>query len=150
MIQMLLTARWIAINAHKGQTRRNKVTPYIAHVEDVVRRLRAQGADADTVAVAWLHDVIEDTVVTADHLLAGGAFPAHVVRSVVTLTKTANLDYDAYLRRVKADPVATKVKIADMLSNLSDQPTDKQIVKYANGLLFLMDEEQCPRISVAT
>ncbi len=35
--------------------------------------------------------------------------------------------------------IKAKVKIADMLSNLADNPTDKQIKKYAKGLLFLVD-----------
>jgi len=40
---------------------------------------------------------------------------------------------------VKCNELARKVKIADMLSNLADNPTDKQIKKYAKGLLFLVD-----------
>jgi hypothetical protein len=43
-----------------------------------------------------------------------------------------------YLRRIKSDPVAKRVKIADMLANLGDRPSERQIVKYAKGLLILL------------
>jgi hypothetical protein len=54
---------------------------------------------------------------------------------------TPETDYDDYPERVAASPIAAKVKIADMLSNLADDPTPKQIRKYAKGLLRLVHHE---------
>jgi len=39
---------------------------------------------------------------------------------------------------VKENEIARKVKVADMLHNLSDEPTKKQILKYAQGLVALL------------
>ena len=44
-----------------------------------------------------------------------------------------------YLARVKENPIALKVKIADMLCNLADDPTPRQVEKYRKGMLFLQD-----------
>lgn len=126
-------ARQIATKAHEGQFRRCGVVPYIEHPQAVVSRV---GDDHKAQAVAWLHDVVEDSHYTAESLLEAG-IPADLVEAVVVLTKTPGLSYDTYLERVASSHLATKVKIADMLSNLADSPTDKQIRKYAKGLLRL-------------
>lgn len=94
------------------------------------------GDDPDARVVAWLHDVIEDSDHTAESLRDAGV-PARCVEAVVLLTKTRETDYGDYLERVASSPLAAKVKVADMLSNLADQPTRKQIRKYATGLLRL-------------
>jgi (p)ppGpp synthase/HD superfamily hydrolase len=95
------------------------------------------GEDAVVIATAWLHDVLEDTNETSKTLYDAG-IPYGVIRAVETLTKTKNVSYDEYLNGVKLNWIAKKVKVADMLHNLSDAPTDRQIIKYANGLLFLI------------
>ena len=80
---------------------------------------------------------MEDTDLSAQDLLDKGISP-EVVEAVVILTKTKWNDYQGYISLVKQNPLATKVKIADMLCNLGDNPTDKQILKYAQGLTFLL------------
>ena len=127
-------ARKIATDAHDGQFRRDGITPYITHPEAVVNRV---GNDPNTLAVAWLHDVFEDTSETRESLLAKG-IPLEVVRVVGVLTRSPTLTYDQYLDSILADATATKVKIADMLANLADHPTEEQIRKYAKGLLTLV------------
>ena len=57
------------------------------------------------------------------------------MRRVELLTKSDGLAYELYLERIRSDPVAKRVKIADMLANLSDTPSEHQIVKNAKGLL---------------
>ncbi len=129
-------ARQIATAAHVGQFRRDGATPYIEHPQAVARRV---AGDDRAEAVAWLHDVLEDTAETPQSLADKG-IPADVIASVEALTKGEDVDYDLYLDGILADPIAKRVKIADMLTNLSDQPTNKQIRKYATGLLKLVDE----------
>ena len=129
----LTTVKLLAMSAHAGKFRRDGITPYITHPEAVAKRLRG---DDEAEMVAWLHDVIEDTDLRESEMLWRGV-PRDVIEAVVILTKGSRVNYDDYLARVKAHPVARKVKIADMLANLADTPTEAQIVKYARGLLFL-------------
>lgn len=131
--QLLQLAEKIATQAHQGQFRRGGIVPYIDHPRAVVGRV---GNQADAIVVAWLHDVIEDTGYDSESLQDAG-IPKHLVGEVLLLTKTREVSYDDYLERVAASPIATRVKIADMLSNLADNPTKKQIRKYAKGLLRL-------------
>jgi (p)ppGpp synthase/HD superfamily hydrolase len=130
----------IATEAHAGQMRRDGVTPYVKHPESVAARV---AGDFRAEAVAWLHDVLEDTTWTASDLQREGV-PSDVVDAVVLLTKTEGGDYGAYLHRVRANPLACRVKIADMLANLADRPTDRQIAKYAQGLLLLTGTAPLP------
>ncbi len=131
--RLIQIAEQIATEAHAGQFRRGGVVPYIEHPKAVVGRV---GDDHEAQAVAWLHDVIEDSEHTAETLQEAG-IPSHLVADISLLTKTRETDYDNYLEQVASSPVATKVKIADMLSNLADNPSKKQIRKYAKGLLRL-------------
>jgi (p)ppGpp synthase/HD superfamily hydrolase len=128
--------RMIALNAHKGQYRRDGVTPYINHplmVADSVDHL-----GHEYVCVALLHDVLEDTQVSVQDLYDAGV-PANIVVAVIVLTKHEGISYDDYLKNIKQNELARRVKIADMISNLADNPTDNQIKKYAKGLDFLMN-----------
>lgn len=126
----------IAIKAHKNQFRRDGVTPYISHVEQVVSNIRKRGGSDEERTVAWLHDVIEDTDVTIDYLRE--QFPQKIVDAVIALTHQKGESYESAILRAKANPIARNVKIADNLANLSDNPTDKQILKYAKSLQTLM------------
>lgn len=129
-------AQQIATEAQSGQFRRGGQIPYIKHPEDVASRV---GSGDDEQAVAWLHDVIEDCNVTAEDLLAQG-IPSHCVDAVVLMTKTEGVEYEAYLERIRSNPLATRVKIADMISNLADNPTNRQLKKYAKGLARLTQD----------
>ena len=127
-------AREIATAAHEGQFRRDGVTPYIHHPEAVARRVQG---DEVAEAAAWLHDVLEDTSLTKDDLKERG-IPDEVIQVVALMTHTNGISYERYLAAIAAHPIAKRVKIADMITNLSDSPTDRQIVKYSKGLLVLM------------
>jgi (p)ppGpp synthase/HD superfamily hydrolase len=81
--------------------------------------------DPDALAIAVLHDVIEDTTVDYDDILA--MFGATVADGVAALTKNKSLreeererDYDSRLAR--ADWRARLVKLADTFDNLSELP----------------------------
>lgn len=128
-------ARAIATKAHDGQFRRDGVTPYITHPEAVASRL----ADDEAKAVAWLHDILEDTKLTAGDLAQIG-FGGEIIKAVVALTKDGSTSYEAYLHGVRRNHLARRVKIADILHNISDQPSDRQIMKYAKALLFLVNK----------
>lgn len=143
--KLVLTATRLARAAHAGQFRRDGHTPYIVHPQAVVHRLARGNRDlSDTfyykVAVAWLHDTMEHDAkqpLTGYEMQAAG-IPNIVILAVNALTHRAGESYEAYLVRVKANPIALAVKIEDMLANLADAPTKGQIIKYAKGLLYLL------------
>jgi len=134
---MIDRAYQMAHRAHKGQFRRDGVTPYIRHPEDVAKRV---AGDPIATAVAWLHDVLEDSSFTLNDLLERG-FPPEVVEAVYILTHDRAVKYEDYIAIIARHPIARKVKIADILSNLNDKPTDRQIEKYARALLYFSENQ---------
>lgn len=135
----------IATSAHSGQLDKSG-QPYIGHPLRVLALVAAGGGGAHEQLAAVLHDVVEDTPVTAADLLAAGV-PARVVEAVLALSKRPGEPQADYLARVAADPVALTVKQADIADNLSparldrlDQPTrDRLRAKYANALRLLAE-----------
>lgn len=121
--------------AHHGQFRRDGVTPYFNHPKDVARRVTKHGYKY--IVVAYLHDVLEDTKTTANDLFHAG-FDEEIIAAVTLLTKDDKLSYNEYLALIKANDLARVVKVADMLSNLADDPNDKQITRYVNGISYLI------------
>jgi (p)ppGpp synthase/HD superfamily hydrolase len=111
---MVELAESIARRAHHGQTEESTGDPYLRHVQRVVAMVDGNEAKA----VAWLHDVIEDSPVTAAGLLAAG-LPVAIVSSVTYLTRLSG-SYAEYIERLKAsgDSVAISVKIADLRDHL--------------------------------
>ena len=103
----------IAYNAHLGQLDYNGV-PYIYHP----MHLAEQMDDEISCCVALLHDTVEDTSVSLEDLRK--EFPASVTDAVALLTHENGTDYFDYVRAIKANPVAKKVKLADLAHN-SDQ-----------------------------
>ena len=120
----------LAAKAHAGQKRRNG-NPYITHCIRVSQEVHGEKEKV----VAILHDVLEDTSVTADELLH---FGQEVVDAVVCITHRKGESYADYIARVKENDIATAVKIADIADNLSDSPSDHAINKSAKALDYLM------------
>lgn len=128
----------IARRAHAGQVDKGG-RPYIEHPIAVAAMVDTEREKA----AALLHDVIEDSGVTAEQLEAEGIDP-DVIRAVVALTKTGE-PYDRYLERVKADAIARPVKIADLRHNMDlsrmgkepDQRDLERLDKYRKALQYL-------------
>ena len=131
----------IATKAHKGQTRWGG-QPYITHPARVARKLIEDNWSQDYVAVAWLHDTIEDTYHTPETLLEEGV-PEHIVDSVVVMTKTADISYLDYILSVSGDSIARVVKMYDIMDNMNDWPKHKKkgsmYQKYELAL-YILDE----------
>lgn len=109
--EMTVKAMRFCYKAHDGQYDKGGA-PYVFHPFHVAEQMD----DEVSTVVALLHDVLEDTPVTAGELLAEG-FPGSVVRVVEVLTRAPEESYMAYIDRVKKDPVAKKVKLADLAHN---------------------------------
>lgn len=133
-------AHEIAKKAHAGQVDKAG-TDYIKHPEAVARFVNT----AEEKATAYLHDVLEDTEITADDLLNAG-IPHNVVKAVQVLTKEKYTPYFEYLSKVKENPLARAVKLADLKHN-SDRSrlagiTDKDLKrlgKYRKAIKFLKE-----------
>jgi (p)ppGpp synthase/HD superfamily hydrolase len=76
----------VAAVAHQGQVRKGSDIPYITHPLAVALILVQSGwSDAEVLAAALLHDVVEDTAVTLAELER--KFPAAVVATVAGLSE---------------------------------------------------------------
>lgn len=119
---LITRAEAIARKAHTGQVDKAG-QDYIDHPRRVAANAAAiaeeQGldpADAEfAIAAAWLHDVVEDTSVSADDLRR--EFPAEVVDAVDAVTKRSGEAVEDYFARVRSDRLAVIVKAADLADN---------------------------------
>lgn len=112
-ILLVRDARAIAVAAHAGQFDLAGM-PYIDHVERVALSVSSYSGYAETVAL--LHDVPEDAPEFA-YLLA--AFPAHIQIAVHLLTRRPDTPDFLYYARIKANPLARAVKLADIHDNIN-------------------------------
>ena len=103
----------IAYSAHQGQVDYNGI-PYIFHPIHLAEAME----DEISCCAALLHDVVEDTDVTMEELAR--EFPSEVIEVLNLLTHDESVDYFDYVRAIKANPIAVKVKLADLAHN-SDQ-----------------------------
>lgn len=136
--RLLELAIKVATEAHVGQVDKGG-KPYINHPQAVAASL----TNTEYKIVAYLHDVCEDTSITSDDLKDMG-FTYRIVNSIRLLTKTDELTYEEYLRRLRMDSCARAVKIADLKHNMDitriPNPSEKDYVrieKYKKSLAFL-------------
>ncbi|WP_300120696.1 HD domain-containing protein [uncultured Enterococcus sp.] len=140
---MLLYQQALAIakDAHKGQVDKAGVD-YIQHPLFVASLV--EGELAKTVAL--LHDVVEDSDWTLEDLRKEG-LPEEVVQAVGIITKKRNENYEEYILRVKQNPLARQVKLADLqhnsdlsrLANVTDRDR-KRVAKYQKAIAYLSEE----------
>jgi hypothetical protein len=108
-------ARTLAMEAHAGQV--DKIgKPYIGHPARIAMAVREEGYSDEVEAVAWLHDVVEDTDVTLADLYVHG-FSVEVIDAVDAISKRKGEKFEAYYERVKANPMALVVKWHDVADN---------------------------------
>lgn len=127
----LLARAWaLADHAHAGQTRRGKFAePYIWHPVRVAKLVRSGGDDV-VMAAALLHDVLEDTDVTAS--VIESEFGGIVAEIVLEVTRPAGMTSKAYWKHLlEAAPrmshAARLIKVADAVDNVRDLARDPTI-----------------------
>ena len=139
MINTKLTrkAMIIAYEAHKNQVDKSGV-PYIYHPIHVAEQMNTE----NECIIALLHDVVEDTNVTFKQL--EGVFSKEIIDILKLLTREENIEYDEYIKRIKNNSIACKVKIADLTHNLDKTRLDfvtevdvKRNEKYKKALQIL-------------
>ncbi|MGL4760964.1 MAG: HD domain-containing protein [Sarcina sp.] len=143
----------LAERLHAGQTRRSG-EPYIIHPVRVANGLISLGiADESMVIAALLHDVLEDTSITAKMLLNEEKLPKEAVDIIVLLTKSKNYNAQEYFGNIAGSSKAAIVKIADRCHNIATLQffDDQKIGKYVEDTekyiypLFnkIKDKEPC-------
>lgn len=105
-------AHAMADTAHNGQFDKAD-RPYIEHPKRVVGHLLNPSPEESV--VGWLHDVVEDTDVSLEYIK--DAFGAQVAAAVGAITRRHGENPDQYYARVKANPIALAVKVADLTDN---------------------------------
>ena len=113
----------ISFNAHKEQVDKSGM-PYVYHPY----RIAEQMEDEYSTCVALLHDVVEDTDITLEDLKDKG-FPKEVLEAVALMTHDDETPYFEYIKRIKTNPIATAVKLADLQDNSNYERLDKVEIK---------------------
>ncbi|GAA5055001.1 (p)ppGpp synthase/HD superfamily hydrolase [Thermocatellispora tengchongensis] len=137
----LADAYRLAERAHAGQTDKAG-RPYVLHPLAVAESLAEHGEQAQIAGM--LHDVIEDTPVTADDLLAAGVEP-DTVEAVLAVTRREGETYADFVRRAASHPIGRLVKRADIAHNtdperlaaLDPRQAASLTRKYAQALAIL-------------
>ena len=97
--------------AHKDQVDKSGL-PYVFHPFHLAEQMTTEEA----IIVALLHDVVEDSEYTMEDIAAMG-FPGQIIHALVLLTHDEAIPYMDYVARLKSDPIARAVKLADLRHN---------------------------------
>lgn len=111
--ELTVKAMKIAYAAHHGQYDKGGV-PYILHPVHVAEQM----SDEMATCAALLHDVVEDTEITFANLAE--EFPQRIIDALKLLTHDEDEDYYEYVRRLRDDPIALEVKLADLAHNMDE------------------------------
>lgn len=102
----------IALQAHTGQTDKAGQA-YVLHPLRIMAKMHTE----EEMSVALLHDVIEDSDISAASLLDSG-IPIAIVDAVECLTKLDGENYAQFIQRVLTNRLAVKIKMADIEDNI--------------------------------
>lgn len=131
-------AMQLCFEAHKDQLDKSGL-PYVFHPFHLAEQMK----DETTTVVALLHDVIEDTDLTLNDIAEEG-FGDEVVQALSLLTHEDDVPYMDYVAKIKNDPIAKTVKLADLAHNsdlsrldVVDEKALKRREKYQKAIAFL-------------
>ena len=144
----------LALEAHKDQ--KYGEFPYIYHLAEVdalvVKCFKRKGLkpsepyslkngdEMDNLrAIAFLHDILEDTQLNEYDLLKAGVSD-DVISAVLRMTKIDGQSYEHYIEMVRSNPLALKVKLCDTSTNLMNsikEGNTKRINKYTKQIQLL-------------
>ena len=120
----------MCFDAHKEQEDKSGL-PYVFHPFHLAEQMQ----DETTTIVALLHDVVEDTDYTLEKLKKEG-FGDVVIDALALLTHDDDTPYMDYVARIKENPVAKAVKLADLAHNSDlsrmDAIDEKVMERYRN------------------
>ena len=134
----------LCFEAHKEQTDKSGL-PYVFHPFHLAEQME----DEESTVVALLHDVAEDTDYTLEDIAAMG-FSRNVMEALALLTHDEAVPYMEYVKALRNNLIARRVKLADLrhnsdLSRLdADQIDEKALArvnKYAEAIKRLEEKE---------
>lgn len=138
-LELVERARTMALDAHKDQKYGDE--PYSVHLEAVAKLARPYGEWAE--ALAWLHDIVEDTHVTLDDIQESFALVGRICVGLLTdepgenrkARKAATYAKLAQVEDTTFEKLALIVKACDRLANLRACKSDP------HGLLKMYRKE---------
>ena len=114
----------LCFEVHKDQVDKTGL-PYVFHPF----HLAEQMDDELSTTCALLHDVVEDSNVTLQNLADMG-FPPAVLEVLALLTHAPDIPYMEYVKKIAVNPIAKKVKIADLKHNSDVTRVDGEVDEY--------------------
>ena len=118
----------LCFEAHKDQVDKTGI-PDVFHPFHLAEQMNSE----DEVCVALLHDTVEDTDITFEDLINEG-FNDNIINALKLLTHNDDTPYMDYIYKIKGNPLARKVKLADLYHNSDltrlDLTVDKIPPKY--------------------
>ena len=133
----------ISFDAHKNQLDKSGI-PYVYHPYELATQMTTEA----TTCVALLHDVVEDTNTTFEDLIAEG-FGDEIIDALRLMTHNDGSDYFVYVRRIKQNPIAKAVKLADLRHNSTESRLDvitpkdiERKEKYKKAINILLGNEE--------
>ena len=137
---MTKKAMQLCYRAHRDQVDKSGI-PYVFHPI----HLAEQMTDEDTTVVALLHDVVEDTHYTLEDLAVMG-FSRQVLDAIGLMTHADGVPYMDYVAKIKENPIARAVKLADLRHNSDltrldtvDDKAKARAQKYAQAIALLKE-----------
>ena len=131
----------LCFEAHKNQLDKSGM-PYVFHPFHLAEQMETE----ETVVAALLHDVMEDTDYTAEDLKEMG-FDGDVLEALLLLTHQDGVDYMDYVKKIKSNPIARAVKLADLTHNsdltrldVVDEKALERKEKYKKAIEFLTEK----------
>ena len=128
----------LCFKAHKDQVDKSGM-PYVFHPFHVAEQM----TDEVTTIVALLHDVVEDTDYTLEDIAAEG-FGEDILKAVALMTHEDDVPYLDYVAKLKDNPIARAVKLADLAHNSDlsrigeiDEETKQRLEKYKKAKAIL-------------
>ncbi len=136
----------LSFEAHKEQIDKSGM-PYVFHPFHLAEQMDTE----EKVIVALLHDVVEDTDYSLKDLENMG-FPESVIHALALLTHERGVPYMDYVARIKENPIARAVKLADLrhnsdLSRLDfvDEKAVQRAEKYKKAIALLSEQNRDQR-----
>ncbi len=128
----------LCFDAHKDQVDKSGM-PYVFHPFHLAEQMK----DEQSTIVALLHDIIEDTEYTLDDLKTMG-FNEDILEAISLMTHKDGVPYMDYVAKIKTNPIAKTVKLADLRHNsdmtrleVITQKDQERVEKYLAAILLL-------------
>lgn len=125
-----------------GAIRKVSKQPYWVHPEGVAKIVMEHGGSDIEIKAAMAHDTMEDAGVSYDDMVEKfGEKVASIVKEVTNdKDGIAKVGKEKYISEelCRLSPEALTVKLADMLYNMKDSPTEKNYERMRKNVAFLM------------